>query len=323
MPLRRTSVCASAAFCVALLAGAGATLAPTHLACAAEASQPLIGLPVGDVLDNLRPQGLTFIYNTHLVPPRMPVESEPSARSGLALAEEILAAHGLGILRVTRGVFAVVPGVRKVERRPPGDPSGSVDETQIEEVVVQTSRYALHSEFSVEETLLTHDDIQSLPSLGEEPLRAVQRLPGISTNGFSSLGAVRGGEPNETAIVLDGLRLYEPFHLKNFLSPVSLLDSRLIQSMQVYSGGFPVIHGDRMSSIVDATTVNPTPPRYYEAGLSLFHANLLASTQFGEGRGGAASFRSGAAISAISCNSANTISASRSISMALQSSTID
>lgn len=244
------------------------------------------------MLDNLRPQGLTFIYSSRLVPPEMRVESVPSARGGLALAEEILAAHGLGISRVTPGVFAVVPGVRKVERRPDASAGRGTGEAQIEEVIVQTSRYALHSEFSVEETLLTHDDIQSLPSLGEEPLRAVQRLPGMASNGFSSIGAVRGGEPNETAIVLDGLRLYEPFHLKNFMSPVSLLDSRVIQSMQVYSGGFPVIHGDRMSAIVDVATIDPVPPRYYEAGLSLFHANLLASAEFAEGRArGLASIR--------------------------------
>src|SRR5690606_34896176 len=157
------------------------------------------------------------------------------------------AAHGLGVLAVTPGVFAVVSGVRKVERRgPSGESRGDPGDAQLEEVIVQTSRYALHSEFSVEETLLTHDDIQSLPSLGEEPLRAVQRLPGVATNGVSSISAVRGGEPNETAIVLDGLRLYEPFHLKHFLTPISLLDSRLVQSIQVYAGGFPVIHGDRM-----------------------------------------------------------------------------
>lgn len=293
-----SSACTFAALSLAWLACAGTILAPIHSAeAAAQASPRLIGMPVGDVLDNLRPQGLTFIYNTRVVPPRMRVESEPSARSGLALAEEILAAHGLGISRVTPGVFAVVPGVRKIERTPTARPGGRTGETQIEEVVVQTSRYALHSEFSVDETLLTHDDVQSLPSLGEEPLRAVQRLPGIASNGFSSLGAVRGGEPNETAVVLDGLRLYEPFHLKNFLSPISLLDSRLVQSMQVYSGGFPVTHGDRMSAIVEAATVDPATidsgqPRYYEAGLSLFHANVLASAQFDEGRGsGLVSFR--------------------------------
>ena len=75
-----------------------------------------------------------------------------------------------------------------------------------------------------------------MPRLADETLRAVQRLPGTATNGFSSLGSVRGGEPNETAIVLDGLRLYEPFHLKNFLSPVSLLDSRADRRHRVLLG---------------------------------------------------------------------------------------
>jgi TonB dependent receptor/TonB-dependent Receptor Plug Domain len=270
--------------CAALLTGA-ASISAQPQALAAEASRPFAGVPVGDVLDNLRPQGLTFIYNTHLVPPDLRVEAEPSARRGLALAEEILAAHGLHVSQVTPGVFAVVPGADAADPKGPEASAASAGDTMLEEVIVQTSRYTLHSDFAVSEALLTHEDIQNLPSLGEEPLRAVQRLPGVAGNGFSSLGAVRGGEPSETAIVLDGLRLYEPFHLKNFLSPVSLLDSRVIQSMQVYSGGFPVIHGDRMSSIIDAATVEPTQPRYYEAGLSLFHTSLLAASQFAEDRG--------------------------------------
>lgn len=251
---------------------------------APESVRPLIGTPVAKLLDDLRAQGLTFIYNSRLVPPHMRVESEPTARNGLALAEEILAKHGLGVSRVTPGVFAVVPGVKKVERTPEAGALRASNEARIEEIVVQTSRYALHSEYSVEETLLTHNDIQSLPSLGEEPLRAVQRLPGVASNGFSSIGAVRGGVPNETAVVLDGLRLYEPFHLKDFMSPVSLLDSRVVHGMHVHSGGFPVTHGDRMSAIVDMKTMAPRQSPYYEAGLSLFHANLLASTSFAEGR---------------------------------------
>src|SRR5262245_56690623 len=124
-----------------------------------------------------------------------------------------------------------------------------------------------------------------MPRLADETLRAVQRLPGTTTNGFSSIGSVRGGEPNETAIVLDGLRLYEPFHLKNFLSPVSLLDSRLIDGIEFYSGGFPVAYGDRMSAIIDATTVRPLEPRYFEIGVNLVHASALAATQFAGGRG--------------------------------------
>ena len=117
---------------------------------------------------------------------------------------------------------------------------------------MQTSRYRSRPANSRPSTFLTQEQVKNMPRLADETLRAVQRLPGTATNGFSSIGSVRGGEPNETAIVLDGLRLYEPFHLKNFLSPVSLLDSRLIDGIEFYSGGFPVIYGDRMSAIIDA-----------------------------------------------------------------------
>ena len=88
-------------------------------------------------------------------------EAEPNARGGVGLAEEILAAHGLALLPVTAGVFAVVAGGHEAERLPVANPQRSPRTPLVEEVVVQTSRYALHSEFSVEKTLLTHADIQS------------------------------------------------------------------------------------------------------------------------------------------------------------------
>lgn len=87
------------------------------------------------------------------------------------------------------------------------------------------------------------------------------------------------------AIILDGLRLYEPFHLKNFLSPVSLLDARLIDGIEFYSGGFPAVYGDRMSAIVDVRSVHPGQPRYYEIGFNLFHMSALGSMAFADDRG--------------------------------------
>jgi outer membrane receptor protein involved in Fe transport len=113
----------------------------------------------------------------------------------------------------------------------------------------------------------------------------VQRLPGVASNGFSSLGSVRGGAPDETGVILDGLRLYEPFHLKDFLSPVSLLDSRIIGGLEFYSGGFPAQFGERMSGVIDATSIRPTQPRYYEIGVNVFHSSALAAGEFDGGRG--------------------------------------
>jgi len=235
---------------------------------------------VSDVLDELRSAGLTFIYNTRILPSDLRIETEPRAREGVELAREILAERGLSLSQVAPGVFAVVAGA---PQREPDSPAGS--ESPVEEVVVQTSRYRLATDEVAERTFLTQEQVKNMPRLADETLRAVQRLPGTTTNGFSSIGSVRGGEPNETAIVLDGLRLYEPFHLKNFLSPVSLLDSRLIDTLEFYSGGFPVDYGDRMSAIIDASTVHPADRHYFEVGLNLFHASALAATQFDDGRG--------------------------------------
>lgn len=243
------------------------------------------GRRVGEVLDELRAQGLTFIYSTQRVPAGLRVETEPVARRGVALAEEILTQHNLQLYQAAPRVYAVVSapstaGVRSAEQARPAAPSD-----RLEEIVVQSSRYALVTEMTSSRVSLTQEQIKHTPRLADETLRATQRLPGIATDGFSSLGYARGGDLNETAIVLDGLRLHEPFHLKDFLSPVSLLDSRLIEGIEFHSGGFPAPYGDCMSAIIDATTVRPGQPRYYELGLSLFHLSAMASHEFANGRG--------------------------------------
>ncbi len=269
-----------------LLAGVPLMIATASAAHAAERTPTFTGRPVGDVLDELRAQGLTFIYNTRLVPPDLRIQREPQATSGLGLATEILAAHGLHASQAAPGVYAIVAASHSAPPpRTTQTPDTRASAANLEEIVVHASRYRLTADLAGPDAVLTQEDITNMPRLGDETLRAVQRLPGFATNGFSSLGSVRGGEPNETAIVFDGLRLYEPFHLKNFLSPISLLDSRVIDSMEVYSGGFPVIHGERMSAIIEASSVHPAPTRYYEAGLSLFHASALASSPFADGRG--------------------------------------
>lgn len=239
----------------------------------------LQGRRISDVLSELRASGFVFIYSTDVIPADLRVVSEPRASGGLDLVREVLAPHDLALVEAAPKVYSVV-------RAPPQPKSVGTPrvDAQVEEVVVQTSRYRLSNDYAESAAFLTQEQLKDLPQLAGETLRAVQRLPGSATNGFSSVGPVRGGEPGEMAIILDGLRLYEPFHLKNFLSPVSLLDSRLIESVEYYSGGYPAIYGDRMSAIIDAHSVQPGPPRYYELGLNVFHASGLASAAFADDR---------------------------------------
>ena len=259
------------------------------LAFVSEASAAgFAGRRVGEVLDGLRSQGLTFIYNTEIVADDLRVAVEPQSTGGLALAREILAPYGLTLSEVAPDTFAVVRFATpaRTARNAPADTAAQSTPAaaKVEEVVVQTSRYVLATDVEGLHAFLDQRQVANMPRLGDETLQAVQRLPGAAVNGVSSLGPIRGGTPNETAIMLDGLRLYEPFHLKNYLSPISLLDSRVIGGLDVYFGGFPVNYGDRMSGIIDAHSVRPATPRYYELGLTVFHASALGYGTFDDER---------------------------------------
>ena len=151
--------------------------------------------------------------------------------------------------------------------------------------MIAASRYSLASDVPDVHTFLTQAQIEGLPRLADDSLKAVQRLPGAASNGLSGLANMRGGESNETLIVFDGLPLYDPFHLRLLLSPTSVLDPRVLRGLDVHAGGFTAEFGDRMSSVIEAHSLQPEADAYYELGLSLFHANALASQRFGAGRG--------------------------------------
>lgn len=255
------------------------------LSCEAQAA-PLTGRPIADVLEELRSHGVTFIYNADIVPDHLRIVDEPKSRNATELAAELLAPHGLQLRLIAPRIYAIVPSPTAPN---PLTKAGPINDRApaplVEEVVVQTSRYAVAQDIGASHAFLDQIQVTNLPRLGDETLQAVQRLPGAAVNGFSGIGPIRGGVANETAIVLDGLRLYEPFHLKNYLSPVSLLDSRLIDGIDVYFGGFPVVYGDRMSAIIDAKTIRPAIKQYYELGLTVFHAGAMGSTRFNEDAG--------------------------------------
>ena len=246
------------------------------------------GRPVQDALRELGANGVNFIYNTDLVPPSLRVEAEPAAGTPVDIARQILAAYGLALLPVGENAFAVVKD-KSSGREAGGVVSGNVQDNgtraELSEIVVTTSRYALAYNQPQTSTLMTQADVQTLPKLADETLRSIQRLPGSAASGISAQSHIRGGEFDEVLMVLDGLPLNEPFHLKNFLTPVSVFDVEAIDSMDVYSGGFTADYGDRMSGVIDITPLSPPKERYTELGLSLFHANALSAGKFAGDRG--------------------------------------
>lgn len=83
-------------------------------------------------------------------------------------------------------------------------------------------------------------------------IKAVQVMPGVITTGDQGGQLyIRGGAPVQNKVLLDGMVLYNPFHSIGFFS---VFDSDILRSADVYTGGFNVEYGGRISSIMDIRT---------------------------------------------------------------------
>jgi outer membrane receptor for ferrienterochelin and colicin len=99
--------------------------------------------------------------------------------------------------------------------------------------------------------IVSAEEIRQVPALmGEtDVLKALQLLPGIRGGAEGSAGLhVRGGSPDQTLILLDGVPVYNANHLFGF---VSVFNSDAINRVEVIRGGFPARYGGRLSSVVD------------------------------------------------------------------------
>jgi hypothetical protein len=154
---------------------------------------------------------------------------------------------------------------------------------RLDEVVVTASRYDLESRAGPSRTDFSREDIENFLALGDDALRVAQRLPGVANNGFSARPYLRGGAANEVAVQLDGVRLVEPYHLRDFQSVFSVIDQRIVDRVAVHAGGFPAEYGDALSGLM---VVEPREPDAlaHELGLSALYTSLLTSGTFAGGR---------------------------------------
>lgn len=120
---------------------------------------------------------------------------------------------------------------------------------------------------------LRRDELKLLPGLAEaDVLRAVEILPGVvSTSDYSSAYNVRGGSADQNLILLDGMPVYNPFHLGGLFS---VFNADMIARADLLAGGFPAAYGGRVSSVLHIES--DAGPGGFEgnAGLSLLATRL-------------------------------------------------
>ena len=154
---------------------------------------------------------------------------------------------------------------------------------KLEELVVTASRYDVANDVQPSAAYFSRAEVENLPLLGDDTLRVAQRLPGVTGNGFSARPYVRGGAADEVAVLLDGVRLAEPYHLRDFQSVFSAVDQRIVDHVAVHAGGFPAEYGDALSGLIAVEVREPAELRH-ELGLSVLYTSVLSSGTFAGGR---------------------------------------
>lgn len=126
--------------------------------------------------------------------------------------------------------------------------------------------------------------LSAVPGLGEaDVLRTVQLLPGVlARNDFDAGYNVRGGESDQNLILLDGIPVYNPFHLGGLFG--TFIDDA-VERVDLLAGGFSAAHGGRLSSVLDVTSAEQGQQGVHgSVGVSLLSTSLALGGALGDGR---------------------------------------
>ena len=118
------------------------------------------------------------------------------------------------------------------------------------EVLVTAERQKFERSMESSQIALDLREINSAPAFVEpDVFRTLQMLPGVqTTSDFSSALYVRGSTPDQNLIMLDGIAVYNPYHLGGIFST---FNTDAIKEADFHAGGFPARYGGRMGAILN------------------------------------------------------------------------
>jgi hypothetical protein len=125
------------------------------------------------------------------------------------------------------------------------------------QVDVTASRYTIDSMSAGEPLQLVGAALERQPALFDDAARTIRQFPGTAGQDLSSRTFVRGGMPEDNLLLLDGVPLYQPWHLHSLPLNFSVIDPTTIGRVDFYSGVVPVEYGDRMGALDNMHVLDP------------------------------------------------------------------
>ena len=130
-----------------------------------------------------------------------------------------------------------------------------VDETELGELVVESEREGGATLSGGLQTVRPQDiEMVPTPDVAGDLASYLTTLPGVVAVGDRGGQLfIRGGEPSHTMVLLDGMYVYQPFHMLGFYSA---FPSEIINRADIHAAGYGSPFSGRISSVIDIHTRN-------------------------------------------------------------------
>jgi hypothetical protein len=141
-----------------------------------------------------------------------------------------------------------------------------LNEEELGEVVVEDERGAGTARVLAGQTTITPADVELIPGpdISGDLVNYLTALPGVVSLGDRGGQLfIRGGEPWQNLVLLDGMWVYQPFHILGFFSS---FPSEILKTVDVYAGGYTSQYGGRISSVIDIKSRNGDKKSYAASG---------------------------------------------------------
>lgn len=129
--------------------------------------------------------------------------------------------------------------------------------------------------------VLTVEEIRRVPGTFGDPVRVIQNLPGAARAPLGTgLLVIRGANPEDSAVYVDGIRIPLIYHLGGY---ASVINPDLIEAVDYQPGSYGVEYGRSMGGVVDVRTRT----RWDERPRLSWNTDLLDTGVFFSTRAGA------------------------------------
>jgi hypothetical protein len=128
---------------------------------------------------------------------------------------------------------------------------------------------------------ITGDQISKLAGASNDPIKAVQNLPGVNrVSGFSSAVIIEGSSPNDTEYQIEGQEVPIIFHFGAF---TTVVPPEAVDHVDLLTSGFGVEYGRTTAGLVSVWLRNPRTDRLHGlAFFDLFNVGAMLEGPAGE-----------------------------------------